>query len=171
MGVGEASGMFPIDSTINDLTKMLGQFNTCSMQRKYLDIARHFAQGFGGGRIRWRTDREEGAKLLDPSGTLKAGCTLSARGDAGTGMVATNSVAVRTGNVSGGHIRLRHDRAGEGVIQLYPEIDMVPRPPASLAMAHANNCTSDLNAGWGSSANLQSALAWRSANQNYLRPI
>ena len=91
---------------------------------------------------------EEGARKLDESGHLKAGIPVApAEGDAGTGMVATNSVAVRTGNVSAGTsvfgmIVLEHD-----LKQVHDEIDLVTTPAGDLvAMAHCNNCTSDLNA-------------------------
>lgn len=91
---------------------------------------------------------EEGARLLDVSGKLKAGIPLCPpEGDAGTGMAATNSVAKRTGNVSAGTsvfamVVLEHELS-----RVYPEIDLVTTPDGSLVgMAHANNCTSDLNA-------------------------
>ena len=104
LGVGEASGMFPIDSTTNDFDKkMLGQFNDLLKAEKInwtlQDILpKVLVAGEAAGTL-----TEEGAKLLDPSGTLKAGIPLCPpEGDAGTGMVATNSVAERTGNVSAG---------------------------------------------------------------------
>ena len=90
----------------------------------------------------------EGAKLLDPTGTLQPGVVLAPpEGDAGTGMVATNSVRVRTGNVSAGTsifamVVLEHKLA-----RLHPEVDLVTTPAGDLAgMSHANNFTSDLNA-------------------------
>jgi sugar (pentulose or hexulose) kinase len=90
----------------------------------------------------------EGARLLDPTGTLSAGCPLCPpEGDAGTGMVATNAVKQRTGNVSAGTssfsmIVLEHELS-----RPYEMIDMVTTPDGSLvAMVHCNNCTSDLNA-------------------------
>ena len=91
---------------------------------------------------------EAGAKLLDPSGALESGIPMCPpEGDAGTGMVATNSVAQRTGNVSAGTsvfamIVLEHD-----LKKVHPEIDLVTTPDGSLVgMVHCNNCTSDLNA-------------------------
>lgn len=90
----------------------------------------------------------EGAALLDVSGTLQPGIPMCPpEGDAGTGMVATNSVAARTGNVSAGTsvfamIVLEHELS-----KVYPEIDLVTTPAGDLvAMVHSNNCTSDLNA-------------------------
>ena len=91
---------------------------------------------------------EEGAKLLDVSGNLEAGIPLCpSEGDAGTGMVATNSVAKRTGNVSAGTSVFAMIVLEKELSNVYPEIDMVTTPTGNLvAMVHANNCTSDLNA-------------------------
>jgi len=149
MGVGEASGMFPIDSTINDYDKkMLGQFNDLLKAEKITwtlqDILpKVLVAGESAGTL-----TEEGAKLLDPSGGLKAGIPLCPpEGDAGTGMVATNSVAERTGNVSAGTSVFAMIVLEKALSKLYPEIDMVTTPTGKpVAMVHANNCTSDLNA-------------------------
>jgi sugar (pentulose or hexulose) kinase len=91
---------------------------------------------------------EEGARLLDPTGELQAGIPLCPpEGDAGTGMVATNSVAVRTGNVSAGTSVFAMIVLEKPLSKLYPEIDMVTTPTGKpVAMVHSNNCTSDLNA-------------------------
>jgi len=91
---------------------------------------------------------EEGAKRLDPTGQLLAGTKLCPpEGDAGTGMVATNSVAVRTGNVSAGTSVFAMIVLEKALSKLYPEIDMVTTPTGKpVAMVHSNNCTSDLNA-------------------------
>ena len=91
---------------------------------------------------------EEGAKLLDPTGQLQAGIPLCPpEGDAGTGMVATNSVAQRTGNVSAGTSVFAMIVLEKALSKLYPEIDMVTTPTGKpVAMVHSNNCTSDLNA-------------------------
>jgi sugar (pentulose or hexulose) kinase len=90
----------------------------------------------------------EGAKLLDPDGRLPAGIPLCPpEGDAGTGMVATNSVAERTGNVSAGTSVFAMIVLERPLSKLYPEIDMVTTPAGRpVAMVHSNNCTSDLNA-------------------------
>ena len=90
----------------------------------------------------------EGAKLLDPSGTLQPGIPLCPpEGDAGTGMVATNAVAVRTGNVSAGTSIFAMIVLEKALSKLHREIDMVTTPDGlPVAMVHANNCTSDLNA-------------------------
>lgn len=91
---------------------------------------------------------EEGAKLLDVSGTLESGCPICPpEGDAGTGMVATNSVAVRTGNVSAGTSIFAMVVLEKALEKLHREIDCVTTPDGlQVAMVHANNCTSDLNA-------------------------
>jgi sugar (pentulose or hexulose) kinase len=141
--------MFPIDSTINDYDKkMLGQFNDLLKAEKInwtlQDILpKVLVAGESAGTL-----TEEGAKLLDPSGGLKAGIPLCPpEGDAGTGMVATNSVAERTGNVSAGTSVFAMIVLEKALSKLYPEIDMVTTPTGKpVAMVHANNCTSDLNA-------------------------
>ena len=149
MGVGEASGMFPIDSTTNNYDlPMLEQFNELlkaeNISWKLAEILPKVM--LAGERAGLLT--EEGARLLDPAGQLKAGIPLCApEGDAGTGMVATNSVAVRTGNVSAGTSVFAMIVLEKALSKLYPEIDMVTTPSGRpVAMVHSNNCTSDLNA-------------------------
>src|SRR5574344_469071 len=90
----------------------------------------------------------EGAALLDPSGELAAGIPLCPpEGDAGTGMTATNSVAVRTGNVSAGTSVFAMIVLEKELKKVYPQIDLVTTPTGNLVgMVHCNNCTSDLNA-------------------------
>jgi sugar (pentulose or hexulose) kinase len=149
LGIGEASGMFPIDSTINDYEKhMLEQFNQRlaaeNIAWKLEDILpKVLVAGDAAGVL-----TAEGAKLLDPSGKLPAGIPLCPpEGDAGTGMVATNSVAARTGNVSAGTSVFAMIVLEKALSKLYPEIDMVTTPTGKpVAMVHSNNCTSDLNA-------------------------
>lgn len=148
MGVGEASGMFPIDSEICDYDqKMLAQFDELLAGKfswKIADILpKVLPAGEGAGAL-----TEEGAKRLDPTGTLKAGIPLCPpEGDAGTGMVATNSVAKRTGNVSAGTSVFAMIVLEKALKKPYEEIDMVTTPDgAPVAMVHCNNCTSDLNA-------------------------
>ena len=149
LGVGEASGMFPIDSHTNDYDKrMLEQFNGLL---KAEDISwtledilpKVLVAGDAAGTL-----TEGGAKLLDPTGQLQAGIPLCPpEGDAGTGMVATNSVAERTGNVSAGTSVFAMIVLEKALSKLYPEIDMVTTPTGKpVAMVHSNNCTSDLNA-------------------------
>ena len=149
MGIGEASGMFPIDSTTNDYDqRMLELFNQQvaaeDLPWKLQDILpKVLVAGDAAGAL-----TAEGAKLLDPTGQLAAGIPLCPpEGDAGTGMVATNSVAVRTGNVSAGTSVFAMIVLEKALSKLYSEIDMVTTPSGKpVAMVHSNNCTSDLNA-------------------------
>jgi sugar (pentulose or hexulose) kinase len=149
LGVGEASGMFPIDSRINEYDKrMLGLFNE-RLQTENIPwtleeiLPKVLVAGDAAGIL-----TEEGATLLDPTGQLQAGIPLCPpEGDAGTGMVATNSVAERTGNVSAGTSVFAMIVLEKDLSKLYPEIDMVTTPSGKpVAMVHSNNCTSDLNA-------------------------
>ena len=149
LGIGEASGMFPIDSKTNNYDeRMLEQFNEClkaeNLPWKLQDILPEvLVAGDPAGVL-----TEEGARLLDPSGELQAGAPLCPpEGDAGTGMVATNSVAERTGNVSAGTSVFAMIVLEKALSKLYPEIDLVTTPTGKpVAMVHSNNCTSDLNA-------------------------
>ena len=149
LGVGEASGMFPIDSKTNDydermLEQFNGKLNAENIPWKLQDILpKVLLAGDAAGTL-----TEEGTKLLDPTGELQAGIPLCPpEGDAGTGMVATNSVAVRTGNVSAGTSVFAMVVLEKALSKLYPEIDMVTTPTGKpVAMVHSNNCTSDLNA-------------------------
>jgi sugar (pentulose or hexulose) kinase len=149
MGIGEASGMFPIDSETYDYdARMIDLFNKQieaeNFPWKLPDILPQvLTAGEAAGVL-----SEEGAGLLDPSGKLQAGIPLCPpEGDAGTGMVATNSVAERTGNVSAGTSVFAMIVLEKALSRLYPEIDMVTTPAGRpVAMVHSNNCTSDLNA-------------------------
>ena len=149
IGVGDASGMFPIDSTICDYDqKMLDQFDEavsgCGFSWKIRDLLpKCLSAGDAAGTL-----TAEGASLLDVSGKLQAGALLCPpEGDAGTGMAATNSVAKRTGNVSAGTSIFSMIVLEKALKDQYPEIDMVTTPDgAPVAMVHCNNGTSDLNA-------------------------
>ena len=149
LGIGDASGMFPIDIRTKDFDeRMIGQFDQLVAERGYPWKLRQIMPevllaGEDAG-----TMTEEGAALLDPSGVLQAGAVVCPpEGDAGTGMAATNSVAVRTGNVSAGTSVFAMIVLEKELSKVHREIDMVTTPTGSLvAMAHANNCTSDLNA-------------------------
>ncbi len=148
LGVGEASGMFPIDSMTNDYDDgMLEQFNELLRAQdipwKLQDVLPQvLCAGAAAGVL-----TSDGAVLLDPTGQLQAGIPLCPpEGDAGTGMVATNSVAERTGNVSAGTSVFAMIVLEKALSKLYPEIDMVTTPTGKpVAMVHSNNCTSDLN--------------------------
>ena len=149
LGVGEASGMFPIDSNTNDYDEgMLGLYNQRlkaeNIPWQLEDILpKVLLAGDPAGIL-----TQEGAKLIDPTGTLQPGIPFCPpEGDAGTGMVATNSVAVRTGNVSAGTSVFAMIVLEKALSKVYPEIDMVTTPTGKpVAMVHSNNCTSDLNA-------------------------
>ena len=149
LGVGSASGMFPIDSTIKDYDKaMIQKFDELVAPKGFpwkLEqlLPKVLLAGDKAGVL-----TEEGAKKLDPTGTLQAGCPLCPpEGDAGTGMVATNSVKQRTGNVSAGTSVFAMIVLEKALKRVHEEIDMVTTPSGdAVAMVHCNNCTSDLNA-------------------------
>lgn len=149
LGVGDASGMFPIDPTTHTYeTEFIEKFNVipevAAQPWKLADLLPEpLVAGTPAGTL-----TEEGAKLLDPTGTLQPGITFAPpEGDAGTGMVATNSVRVRTGNVSAGTSIFAMVVLEHKLERLHPEVDLVTTPAGDLAgMSHANNFTSDLNA-------------------------
>lgn len=149
IGVGEASGMFPIDMHTKTYNAgMVEKFNNLiapkSLSWRLEDILPEvLVAGEHAGAL-----TEEGAKLLDATGELAAGIPLCPpEGDAGTGMVATNSVAPRTGNVSAGTSVFAMVVLEGDLSRPYEEIDLVTTPTGSpVAMAHSNNCSSDLNA-------------------------
>ena len=149
LGVGDASGMFPIDCKSGNYDQnMIRKFDEltepCGYGWKLSDILpKVLSAGEKAGTL-----TPEGAKLLDVSGNLEAGILLCPpEGDAGTGMAATNSVGVRTGNVSAGTSVFAMVVLEKELSKVYPEIDLVTTPDGALvAMVHCNNCTSDLNA-------------------------
>ena len=149
VGVGEGSGIFPIDLETGQYNeKMIDQFDALVADKGYAWKLRDvlpavYTAGQQAGAL-----TEEGAKLLDPTGTLQAGIPFCPpEGDAGTGMVATNSVAKRTGNVSAGTSVFGMIVLEKELSKVYDAIDLVTTPDGSLvAMVHCNNCTSDLNA-------------------------
>lgn len=148
LGIGDASGMFPIDSDINDYNQeMLEKFSNLETVKQFdwniKDILpKVLLAGENAGTL-----SEDGAKLLDPSATLKAGALMCpAEGDAGTGMVATNSVAQRTGNISAGTSIFSMIVLEKQLSRVYEEIDMVTTPIGKpVAMVHCNNCCTDLD--------------------------
>ena len=149
LGIGEASGMFPVDMNTKDYNQtMVDQFDALIADRKLpwklRDIfPKVLVAGENAGTL-----TAEGAKILDPTGKLQAGVPVCPpEGDAGTGMVATNSVKVRTGNVSAGTSVFGMVVLEKDLSKAYDEIDIVTTPTGyPVAMAHCNNCTSDLNA-------------------------
>ena len=149
LGVGDASGMMPIDPETQDYNdSMVEKFNTLIAPKNYpwklMDIfPKVLVAGENAGCL-----TEKGAKCLDPSGHLKAGIPFCPpEGDAGTGMVATNAVKQRTGNVSAGTSSFSMIVLEKDLSKPYEPIDIVTTPDGSLvAMVHCNNCTSDINA-------------------------
>ena len=153
MGVGEASGMFPIDSSTCDYDEtMLKKFYDLTGLALRSILPKVLPAGACGGTL-----TETGARFLDPGGTLQAGIPVApCEGDAGTGMTATNSVRVRTGNVSAGTSDFAMIVA-DHPLGIHREIDMVTTPDGlPVAMVHCNNCTSDINA-W---VHLFAEFAW-----------
>lgn len=149
LGIGDASGMLPIDpDTKNYSAEMVDKFDRLVADKGYgwklTDILpKVLVAGECAGTL-----TEEGAKRLDISGNLKGGIPVCPpEGDAGTGMVATNAVKQRTGNVSAGTSSFSMIVLEKDLSKPYEVIDMVTTPDGSLvAMVHCNNCTSDLNA-------------------------
>ncbi len=149
LGVGDASGMFPIDPELkNYIPEMIEKFDALVAPKgfawKLADILPQvLCAGADAGKL-----TEAGAKRLDPAGDLEAGIPLCPpEGDAGTGMTATNSIAQRTGNISAGTSVFAMIVLEKVLKNVHEEIDLVTTPSGSLvAMVHCNNCTSDLNA-------------------------
>ena len=149
LGVGDASGMMPIDSdTCTYDASMVSAFDKLVAGRNYpwklSDILpRVLVAGKNAGCL-----TGQGAALLDPEGDLESGCPLCPpEGDAGTGMAATNSVRARTGNVSAGTSIFSMIVLEKPMSRVYPEIDIVTTPAGKqVGMVHCNSCTSDINA-------------------------
>lgn len=147
IGIGEASGMFPIDSEKNCYDeKMLAKFNAIVAERNLpwnlIDILPGVLMaGDNAGAL-----TESGAAMLD--NLLPVGIPFApAEGDAGTGMTATNAVAPRTGNVSAGTSIFSMVVLEHALEKVYEEIDLVTTPTGKpVAMVHCNNCTNDTNA-------------------------
>ena len=149
LGIGDASGMIPVDPKTKDYNaQMVDKFDALIASRDYpwklRDILpRCISAGADAGSL-----TPEGARFLDPSGTLQPGAALCPpEGDAGTGMVATNAVRPRTGNVSAGTSSFSMIVLEKDLSKPYEMIDIVTTPEgAPVAMVHCNNCTSDINA-------------------------
>lgn len=148
LGVGDASGMFPIDTTTGDYDAgMIGKFDelakATALSKGLKDLLPEvLSAGEAAGSL-----TIEGAALLDSSGILESGIPLCPpEGDAGTGMVATNSVKIRTGNISAGTSVFAMVVLEKELSKVYPEIDLVTTPDGALVgMVHCNNCTSEIN--------------------------
>lgn len=161
IGVGEASGMFPIDSSINDYdVAMLDKFDGCVADKGFPWRLRDILPRVLVAGERAGTLTAEGAAMLDPTGEFRLGVPMCPpEGDAGTGMVATNSVAVRTGNVSAGTSIFLMVVLEKALSKLYPEIDMVTTPSGKpVAMVHCNNCSGEIDAWAGLFTSMCSAL-------------
>lgn len=149
LGIGDASGMLPIDDETKDYDKrMIAKFNALTEPMRLgwtveEILPKVLLAGEEAGSL-----TKEGASLLDPSNDLLPGTPLCPpEGDAGTGMAATNAVRQRTGNVSAGTSTFSMIVLEKALSRAYEEIDMVTTPDGSpVAMVHCNNCTSELNA-------------------------
>lgn len=148
-GIGDASGMFPIDEATHDYdARMLDQFTALPEVAQFdwqitALLPKVLLAGETAGHL-----TAAGAKLLDPSGQLEPGALFApSEGDAGTGMVATNAVRKRTGNVSIGTSAFSMVVLDQALNQVHRDIDVVTTPDgAPVAMVHTNNCSSDINA-------------------------
>lgn len=143
LGIGDCSGMFPIDSeTLDYSAEMLQKFQTLTGFDLYAILPQLLSAGAEAGVL-----TEAGAKLLDPSSDLQPGIPFCPpEGDAGTGMTSTNSVCIKTGNVSAGTSDFAMIVVDKP-LGVHREIDIVTTPDGALvAMVHCNNCTSDINA-------------------------
>ncbi len=149
MGVGEASGMFPIDLSTGSFNEgMMDKFDEAVKQKNYPWKLKEIlpevrTAGDEAGKL-----TAAGAALLDPEGDLEGGITFCPpEGDAETGMVATNTIAVRTGNVSAGTSVFAMIVLEKELKKVHESIDLVTTPDGHLvAMAHSNNCSSDYDA-------------------------
>ncbi|MDR2571200.1 MAG: ATPase [Oscillospiraceae bacterium] len=149
VGIGDGSGIMPLDNNKKDYNaEMVSKFNELTAEYKLpwklLDILpKVLCAGEEAGCL-----TEAGAKLLDPTGNLKPGIPFCPpEGDAGTGMVATNAITPRTGNISAGTSVFAMLVLEKALSKLHTEIDMVTTPTGSpVAMVHCNNCTADLDA-------------------------
>jgi len=163
VGVGEASGMFPYDDEAGDFdAARIAQFDQLvkpygfPWQLKDI-LPKVMRAGELAGCL-----TEAGAKLLDETGNLEAGIPFCPpEGDAGTGMVATGAVLPRTGNISAGTSAFSMQVLERPLKKYYPEIDVVATPAGkTVAMAHANTCTTEINAWVGLIADAAKAMGW-----------
>ncbi len=163
MGVGEASGMFPYDHSIQDFSaENLSQFDALIQEKGYpwklrQILPKVLVAGQQAGVL-----SEAGAALLDESGELEAGIPMCApEGDAGTGMVATGAVLPRTGSISAGTSAFSLQVLERPLKGCYPEIDVVATPAGdTVAMAHTNTCTSEIDAWVNLIADAGRAMGW-----------
>lgn len=148
VGIGEASGMFPIDSSIHNYDdEMLDKFSALPQVKKYSWNIRDLLPKVLLAGEKAGTLTEKGAAMLDESGNLQPGIPFCPpEGDAGTGMAATNSVREKTGNVSAGTSIFSMVVLQKPLSRVHEEIDMVTTPAGRpVAMVHCNNCCTDLD--------------------------
>ncbi len=147
LGVGDAAGMFPIDNGTYDSTRVVSYNRLLQDERLSFTLEQIFPSVLLAGEEAGVLTKE-GALLLDPSGDLQEGAPLCPpEGDAGTGMVATNAVGLRQGNVSAGTSIFAMVVLEKALQSLHKEIDLVTTPDGHpVAMVHSNNCASDLDA-------------------------
>lgn len=148
VGIGEASGMFPIDSSIKNYDdEMLDKFSALPQVKKYSWNIRDLLPKVLLAGEKAGTLTEKGAAILDESGNLQPGIPFCPpEGDAGTGMAATNSVREKTGNVSAGTSIFSMVVLQKPLSEVHEEIDMVTTPAGRpVAMVHCNNCCTDLD--------------------------
>lgn len=161
LGIGDASGMFPVDDSTGDYRDdMMHQFDSLPLVSQYRWTLRSLLPevrraGASGGHL-----TKKGAELLDPTGHLSAGSLLCPpEGDAGTGMTSTNSVRVRTGNISVGTSAFSMLVLDQPLKRRHRHLDIVATPTGkAVAMVHANNCLSDINAWMGLFSDLATVL-------------
>lgn len=161
LGIGDASGMFPIDLVSQNYhPNMLNQFDNKIANKGFNWSISHILPQVLVAGEKAGVLTEQGALLLDPTGRLQAGSTLCPpEGDAGTGMVATNSISEKTGNISAGTSAFAMIVLQQELSKVYEELDMVTTPTGKLvAMAHSNNCSSDINAWVGLFKEILTAL-------------
>ena len=148
VGVGEASGIFPVDETTLDYNAdMAAKFDQLTAKEGFgKKLSEVFPKVLVAGDVAG-TLTKEGALLIDPTGKLEAGTEICPpEGDAGTGMVATNSILPKTGNISAGTSIFAMIVLEKSLANYYKEIDMVTTPVGHpVAMVHCNTCTSDIN--------------------------
>ena len=163
MGINEASGMFPYDDEAVDFdAKRIAQFDELVAPYGFSwnlrgILPKVLPAGACGGYL-----TPEGAKLLDPTGTLCAGIPLCPpEGDAGTGMVATGAVHPRTGSISAGTSGFSQQVLERPLKNYYTEIDVLATPAGkTVAMAHTNTCSSEIDAWVGMIADAAKVMGW-----------
>ena len=146
VGIGEASGIFPVDGSGYNkeyIAKTEALLSAKGFDRKLTEVFPAVSMAGEQGAVL----TEEGARFLDPTGTLKAGIPVCPpEGDAGTGMTATNSVRAGTGNISAGTSIFSMTVLDKPLENMYPEIDVVATPDGNpVAMVHCNNCCSEID--------------------------